>query len=216
MISIMKPSIFFIKYFLVVLFLCTALKAYADDGLSDMPEFPPAGALTKTSFISEKTSLIKPHRSNVKDEIKELNPLIKELVDKDSNIYLEESENRIKINVSSDILFDFDKYDLKSDAVHTLTNVASILNHIPAESINLEGHTDAIGSDGYNRTLSKKRADAVLSWLSKKSTIPATLFKSTGYGKSRPVADNVHPDGSDNPAGRQKNRRVEIVVLRKK
>jgi OmpA-OmpF porin, OOP family len=75
----------------------------------------------------------------------------------------------------------------------------------------LEGHTDAKGTDAYNQTLSEKRAQTVKDWLVAHGALPATT-PIQGWGKRKPIAPNTKPDGSDDPAGRQKNRRVEVVV----
>jgi outer membrane protein OmpA-like peptidoglycan-associated protein len=75
----------------------------------------------------------------------------------------------------------------------------------------IEGHTDAIGSDAHNQRLSEQRAEAVRAWLTAHGYVPAST-PVKGYGKRRPVAPNTNPNGSDNPAGRQQNRRVEVVI----
>ncbi len=73
-------------------------------------------------------------------------------------------------------------------------------------------HTDSKGSDAYNQRLSEKRAESVKKWLSENAGISADTIKTVGYGETRPMAPNANSDGSDNPEGRQKNRRVEIVI----
>jgi integral membrane sensor domain MASE1 len=77
--------------------------------------------------------------------------------------------------------------------------------------IEIDGHTDAIGSLSYNRQLSEARAKTVKDWLVTREYISAST-PITGYGKIRPISPNTNPDGSDNPIGRQKNRRVEILI----
>src|SRR5215475_12425646 len=74
----------------------------------------------------------------------------------------------------------------------------------------IEGHTDAIGSDAYNFRLSEARAITVREWLAARGMVPATT-PIKGYGKTNPIAPNFTIDGGDNPEGRQKNRRVEVV-----
>jgi len=74
----------------------------------------------------------------------------------------------------------------------------------------IEGHTDAKGGDAYNMKLSEVRARTVRDWLANHGAIPAeTPIK--GYGKRVPIVPNTTSDGKDDPEGRQKNRRVEIV-----
>ena len=80
---------------------------------------------------------------------------------------------------------------------------------IDARNAEVSGHTDAIGSDSYNQTLSENRANSVVDALVKRGV--TTSLSATGYGESRPVAPN-ELNGKDNPAGRQLNRRVEIFV----
>ena len=76
----------------------------------------------------------------------------------------------------------------------------------------IEGYTDAIGSAAYNQELSERRARAVEVWLVAHGIVGRDAAQVQGYGKSKPIAPNTKPDGSDNPEGREKNRRVEIVI----
>lgn len=113
--------------------------------------------------------------------------------------------------VGADALFEFDKATLTPDAEETLTALVPLLAQAGKRPAMVEGHTDAKGSDAYNQTLSEKRAQAVKDWLAARGAVPdSTPIK--GWGEQRPVAPNARPDGSDDPAGRQKNRRVEVVL----
>jgi outer membrane protein OmpA-like peptidoglycan-associated protein len=116
-----------------------------------------------------------------------------------------------RLTTVADALFEFDKATLGADAEQTLAALGPQIARRGEHPIVVEGHTDAIGSDAHNQRLSEQRAAAVRAWLAAHHFLPAsTPIK--GYGKNRPVAPNTHPDGSDNPAGRQKNRRVEVVI----
>lgn len=116
----------------------------------------------------------------------------------------------VRIALSSDVLFDFDKAILKAEATPALENVALVIQSYPQATVSIEGHSDNVGADRYNQTLSERRAAAVQAWLvAHNVTAP---IATRGSGESRPVVPNTNPDGSDNPANRQKNRRVEIVV----
>jgi len=116
-----------------------------------------------------------------------------------------------RISVVADALFDFDKSDLRADAVETLEAMGPEIVKAGKHPVVVEGFTDAIGTDAYNLKLSDQRARAVQDWLVRRGFIPmATPTK--GYGKSRPIAPNQTSDGHDNPEGRQKNRRVEIAI----
>lgn len=113
--------------------------------------------------------------------------------------------------IGADALFEFDKATLTSDAEETLSALVPLLAKAGKHPMSVEGHTDAKGSDDYNQTLSEQRARSVKDWLVTHGAAPAgTLTK--GWGERRPVAPNAKPDGSDDPAGRQKNRRVEVVL----
>ena len=75
----------------------------------------------------------------------------------------------------------------------------------------IESHTDSKGPNDYNQKLSEARAQTVRAWLKSHHDLPGTSI-TVGYGESQPVAANSKPNGSDDPGGRQKNRRVEIVI----
>jgi outer membrane protein OmpA-like peptidoglycan-associated protein len=115
-----------------------------------------------------------------------------------------ETARGLIVNIS-DVLFDFDKYTLKPGAREKLAKVSGILLAYPGLKIQLEGHTDSIGSDEYNMKLSQERADSVEQYLLAQG-VSADSLSSVGLGKANPVATN------DTDAGRQQNRRVEMVV----
>ena len=114
------------------------------------------------------------------------------------------------ITLQDGVLFDFGKYDLRPEAKATLAKLATVLNQAKVPAAQINGHTDSIGDDAFNQDLSEKRASAVATQL-KADGVTANL-QTRGYGKTQPVADNTNADGSDNPAGRQANRRVEIYI----
>jgi OOP family OmpA-OmpF porin len=120
------------------------------------------------------------------------------------------SYSGILITLDSALLFDFDKSEIRPDALKVISTVAQALkeNNVPAATI--EGHTDSIGAESYNQTLSEQRAQAVLDAL--KAGGVNTKLDAKGYGMTRPVAPNTTSDGNDNPGGRQLNRRVEIYI----
>jgi len=124
----------------------------------------------------------------------------------------ETTATEIRIAMSADVLFDFDKADIKKEAEPSLAKVVIVLTSYPRSAVTIEGYTDAKGSDAYNQNLSERRAAAVRGWLTAQRGLTAIQFATRGFGAAHPVAPNRKPDGSDNPEGRQKNRRVEIVV----
>ena len=126
-------------------------------------------------------------------------------------IKAESEQCRRRLSVVADALFEFNQATLTPRAEETLGALPAMLAEAGRPPSAIEGHTDSIGNAEYNQTLSEKRADAVKTWLVARKAVPAaTPIK--GYGKNRPVAPNTKPDGSDDPEGRQKNRRVEILI----
>jgi outer membrane protein OmpA-like peptidoglycan-associated protein len=115
-----------------------------------------------------------------------------------------------RLRVGSDFLFDFDRAEVRPEAGPTLDEIADRLA-AQRQAVIIEGHTDAKGTDSYNQTLSEKRAISVRASLTSRG-VSIERLNIRGYGKTRPVAQNEKPDGSDDPEGRQKNRRVEVVV----
>jgi outer membrane protein OmpA-like peptidoglycan-associated protein len=122
------------------------------------------------------------------------------------NMILEtrETQRGLIVNIN-DVLFDFNKYTLKPGAREKLAKVAGILLAYPGLKVQLEGHTDSIGTDEYNQKLSEQRAGSVQTYLGSQG-VPADTISAIGLGKSGPVATN------DTAAGRQQNRRVDMVV----
>jgi outer membrane protein OmpA-like peptidoglycan-associated protein len=111
------------------------------------------------------------------------------------------------------VFFGFGSADLNPEARKTVDAIAAILNHPRAEKRNLvvEGHADAIGQLDANRALALARAETVANELIM-NNLRRERVTTHGYGEERPVAPNTNPDGTDNPEGRARNRRVEIVI----
>ena len=114
------------------------------------------------------------------------------------------------ITLEDSVLFDFGSSDLRPEASTTLTNLATVLKDSKAPKVQVQGHTDSISDDASNQTLSEQRAKAVTDALTSDGVTAS--IESIGYGETRPIAPNENSDGSDNPAGRRLNRRVEIFV----
>lgn len=123
--------------------------------------------------------------------------------------------NEIRIALAADVLFDFDKHELKPAAHDKLAKVGEVLKAHPKTRVTIEGHTDGKGAAAYNQTLSERRAAAVRDWLVNNARQSKSRFATRGFGMSKPVAPNAKPDGGDDPDGRARNRRVEIVILQK-
>ncbi len=114
------------------------------------------------------------------------------------------------ITLEDGVLFDFGKSDIRANAAQTLGKLATVLTNAKVPAAHVYGHTDSVSDEAFNQQLSEARANAVSGEL-KKDGVTATM-DATGYGESKPVAPNENADGSDNPAGRALNRRVEIFI----
>jgi outer membrane protein OmpA-like peptidoglycan-associated protein len=117
--------------------------------------------------------------------------------------------------VLNNIFFDFDKATLRKASNVELKNLVLMLKSNPNLKVEISGHTDSKGDAAYNQKLSDERAQAVVASL-EKAGIPADRMKAKGYGKTMPVAANQKANGTDNPDGRQQNRRVELKVTEMK
>ena len=122
------------------------------------------------------------------------------------NQVLETRESARGLIVSMpDVLFDFNKYSLKSEARERLARVSGILMSYPGLNVKVEGHTDNVGSQDYNQKLSDERAETVRGFMVSQGVSP-DIITAQGFGMNQPVVSN------DTAAGRAKNRRVELVV----
>ena len=117
----------------------------------------------------------------------------------------EVTPEEIRINLSADVLFDFDKAELRSAAESQLNNLLTVVNSRPADRVTIEGHTDVRGEAPYNQSLSLRRAGSVRAWLMSHG-IAADRITATGAGETRPVRTG------DTEADHQANRRVEIRI----
>ncbi len=113
--------------------------------------------------------------------------------------------------ILNNIFFDFDKATLRAESNVELKNLVFLLKSNPNLKVEISGYTDSKGDDEYNQNLSEERAQAVVTSLVANGISPNRM-KAIGYGKTFPVASNTKEDGSDNPEGRQLNRRVEFKI----
>jgi photosystem I P700 chlorophyll a apoprotein A2 len=120
----------------------------------------------------------------------------------------------IRIELSADVLFDFDSAELRPEAMESLRKVATLVAAHPAQPVRIDGHTDAKGADDYNHALSERRAASVKEWLVTEGGVDGARIQTRGLGETQPKVPNEKPDGSDDPDGRQQNRRVEITIQR--
>ena len=125
---------------------------------------------------------------------------------KGSGVEVERKGDTINLNMPGGITFDTGKANIKPNFTPVLDDIANIMSKYPETKIEVQGHTDNVGNDASNLTLSQLRAQSVTSYLSAKG-VDSSRIKSIGFGESIPVASN------DTPSGREANRRVEIKII---
>jgi outer membrane protein OmpA-like peptidoglycan-associated protein len=167
-------------------------------------EFPEVYTL-KAHFLKVQTPSVKfPHNTYPERKLPEITS---------SQIRVQENEYLAIITLPADILFDSNKDMIRPDAEKMLRQVSqAINNHYPNTWLQILGHTDSSGKEDNNLVLSEQWVAAVQRWLSEKGGIDISFISKEGYGEAQPIAPNKKSDSSDNPAGRQRNRRIEIVI----
>jgi outer membrane protein OmpA-like peptidoglycan-associated protein len=118
------------------------------------------------------------------------------------------------IDLPADALFEFDKAALTPAAEAQLRKAAELIRKAAPGTIQVIGHTDAKGDDAYNQRLSEARARTVADWFKAEVGVRQREFAVSGKGETAPIAPNQTAAGADDPAGRTKNRRVEVVLPR--
>ncbi len=121
------------------------------------------------------------------------------------------SDTQYDILLPADVLFDFDRAELRPEAAPLLARLREHFRTHRADQVHVSGHTDSVGEDQYNFRLSMRRAASVCAWLRREAGLQTT--NCIGRGEQEPVAPNVNPDGGDNPLNRQMNRRVQLRVV---
>jgi outer membrane protein OmpA-like peptidoglycan-associated protein len=124
-----------------------------------------------------------------------------------------EREARVLDRLTIHVNFEFGKSNLTKADEADLRKAVDFISKYRGTKVELDGYTDNKGTEQYNQKLSEKRAEAVKQYLIKEGAVDKTKISSKGYGESRPIAPNKTKDGKDNPEGRAKNRRVEILII---
>ena len=164
------------------------------------------------SEIKKQQPDLERQRVELEKKANELEQKYRELEKAQQQLQAQQSGRSLSMNLSGDVLFDYDKATLKPAAEEALKKVAVVLSQFPESKVTIEGYTDSKGTTAVNLQLSRERASAVRDWLIKNGNITAANITAKGFGEENPVAPNKMPDGSDNPAGRAFNRRVSIIV----
>ncbi len=134
-------------------------------------------------------------------------PMPKDAEPEKEEIVIKEEDRGLVINLSSKVLFDTDKSEVKAEAQKSLDEVSAILKVYPKNNVLIEGHTDNTGTKQRNEKLSLERAQAVFDYFAGKG-IDGERMKIFGYGDTKPVVSNA------TDRGKEQNRRVEIVILK--
>ena len=117
------------------------------------------------------------------------------------------------VYIARGIYFNYDYYGFRKESMVYLDSIVNFMNKNVRLVVEIGGHSDSRGSDEYNFDLSKRRADAVFRYLVNKN-ISEKRLTAVGYGETKPIALNVTLEGYDDPDGRQKNRRIELKILK--
>jgi len=129
-------------------------------------------------------------------------------------LHVESIDHGFRLVVAADDLFGLNGASLQAEADSELQDIAQLIADTHTRDVVIAGHTDSNGNDDDNQKLSQQRADAVGGWLTAHGGKRPAEFVEKGYGRTRPMAPNHNADGSDNPQGRAKNRRIEITLMR--
>lgn len=127
-----------------------------------------------------------------------------------NKIFYMKAVDRVKVK---NVYFAFDKSDIRTMYAEEMDTVMSLMNKYADLRLQIDGHTDSKGSDAYNQKLSERRAKEAMEYFVEEG-IAKERISTQGYGESKPIASNENPDGSDNEAGRAKNRRVEFRLFK--
>jgi outer membrane protein OmpA-like peptidoglycan-associated protein len=132
----------------------------------------------------------------------------KRLEDDNTEYFASKDIQPVEKFVAGDVLFAFDSSALTPQFENALSQLAAYLTRTKYQTLVVEGHTDSVGAEAYNQSLSERRANSVVKYLIENAKLDSKMVKGVGYGESKPIADNT------NYQGRKKNRRVEFNITR--
>jgi outer membrane protein OmpA-like peptidoglycan-associated protein len=166
-----------------------------------------AGALLGASIPGAQAGLASPRQDGGEPRVRDL---IYRWRDLDDAERVEQGAEETTVTLSDEVLFEFDRADLRPAAATRLDELAGALRELGPRTVTIVGHTDNRGEPAYNQNLSQRRAESVRTALADRLGSEFT-FEASGKGETEPTAPNENEDGSDNPEGRALNRRVEIT-----
>ncbi len=159
----------------------------------------------KTTRLAMDITTLERSTTGVEGFRTSLGPATTSLDERLSRLGAEVTGTEVTIRLPGSVLFDFDSAQVRPDAERTLDELAEVLKGYAGRPARIEGHTDSVASDDYNQKLSERRADAVRAWLVAHGT-ERTRLATRGFGETKPIADNATAEG------RQRNRRVEVII----
>lgn len=159
----------------------------------------------KTTQLTMRITTLVDTKTGLKGFQTAVTPAQSSLDERLSRLGAEVTGTEVTIRLPGSVLFDFDSAQIRPDAERTLADVAEVVKGYAKRPVRVEGHTDSIASDDYNQKLSERRAAAVREWFAGKG-IEGGRIATRGWGETKPVADNATAEG------RQKNRRVEVII----
>ena len=162
--------------------------------------------------MSGKTQSMSGNTQNMSGNVQSMDTKIQSMVGQSKDMAVKQSRTEVRIELASDVLFDFDSAEIQPKARQTLARIAKFIGGSAKGQVRILGYTDGKGSATYNQGLSERRAQSVKRWFVDKDGLRKVDFATQGFGARNPVAPNTKRDGSDNPEGRKKNRRVEIII----
>ncbi len=171
---------------------------------------PDESGVFRLKDVKEETIVAGEEKSIMPEKVIEVNE--KEPVIENEKTVVKEKEKTVTqspVAIAKTILFDYNSFEIGSQYLQELDEVVKTLKEYSSMKVEIFGHTDSKGTDDFNQNLSKKRAENSAKYLISKG-ISRKRITTKGFGESQPVAPNILPDGSDNPEGRQKNRRIEL------
>jgi outer membrane protein OmpA-like peptidoglycan-associated protein len=172
----------------------------------------PEGSSAADSALKPKVLDLVFHVQDLAANVQSMAAKIDTMVAKSRDIAVKQSRTEVKIELAADVLFDFDSAAIRPKARPSLARIATFIQGNAKGPVRILGYTDGKGAAQYNQRLSEQRAISVQRWFVDKDGLRDVAFRTQGFGARNPVAPNTKPDGSDNPGGRQKNRRVEIIL----
>jgi OmpA-OmpF porin, OOP family len=174
----------------------------------------PAALVLAAALPGRALAQVTEVEDQVRDLVLPVEDLTLETSSLDRSVATQESNREIKVTLAADVLFRFNRASLTPRARSRIAEAAEKIRQGEPARVDVVGHTDSKGTDTYNDRLSLRRAESVARALCAALGAGAPTLDTEGRGEREPVASNTKDDGSDNPRGRARNRRVTVSFAR--